>query len=130
MLFGHLDLGLSRGGGCSLLWGLYVVGCAFHFVCFGFGVSVWAAETAGKSSEEVGVTLATGRKNSGRDPLQPHVREAELSPCVPEAGVQEMLVSERYCRISSYFGGQMRRFWISLDSSKITMFRNPIFAGV
>ena len=48
MLFGHLDLGLSRGGGCSLLWGLYVVGFVFLFVFLAFYVSGTLAAEAEK----------------------------------------------------------------------------------
>ena len=55
MLLGHPRLGVVL---CSVLWGVFTIGSVFSFVFLTFGVTVWAAAAAEKSSEEVGGTLA------------------------------------------------------------------------
>ena len=130
MLFGHLDLGLSRGGGCSELWGLYVVGFVFHFVCFGFGVSVWAAEAAGKSSEEVGVTPATGRKNTELGSLHPGVTEVECCPISCGTFFGQPGLSEKDCQNSCFLRGRFRLFRLRRWKPRIWPFQTVEFIGL
>ena len=93
-----------------LLWGVFIAGVDFFVVGFGFGVSVWAAEAAGKSSEEVGVTPATGRKNTELGSLHPGVTEVECCPISFSTFFGQAGLSEKDCQNSCFLRGRFSMF--------------------
>ena len=93
-----------------MVWGVFIAGVDFFVVGFGFGVAVWAAETAEKSSEEVGVTLATGRKTSELGSLHPGVTEVECCPISCGVVFGRLGLSEKDCQNSCFLRGRFRRF--------------------